>query len=116
MGLRSVFQNAAKTAFKAAGDIPLNCVYRQDRSDDLEEREPVEFPVQVLFGPVDWRVITGGHDVLPGDATATIRAEQMPVQPERGDIIAEPDGATWRVVDFERGMGAILVKLHVRRL
>ena len=116
MGLRALFQNAARTAFKVAGDIPVNCVYRQDRSDALEQTAPVEFPVQVLFGRVDWRMITAGRDVLPGDATATIRAEEMQVRPERGDFITTPTGAKWRVVDFVDGMGEILVNLHVRRL
>ena len=77
MGLRAVFQNAARTAFKVAGDIPLNCVYRQDKSDALEAAEPVEFPIQALFGRVDWRMITEGRDVLPGDATATMLTMKM---------------------------------------
>lgn len=116
MGLRSLFQSAARTAFKAAGDIPLNCVYRQDRSDALEQSAPVEFPVQVLFGRIDWRMITESKDVLPGDVTAMIRAEQMQVRPERGDFITTPAGEKYRVVDFVDGMGEILVNLHVRRL
>ena len=116
MGLRALFQNAAKTAFRVAGDIPLWCTYRQDRSDDLEQTEPVEFQVQALFGRIDWRMITESKDVLPGDVTATIRDEQMQVRPERGDFITTPTGDRYRVIDFIDGMGEILVNLHVRRL
>jgi hypothetical protein len=116
MGLRALFQNAAKTAFRVAGDIPLACVYRQDKSDALSDAAPVEFPIQALFGRVDWRMITEGRDVLPGDATATVRAEEMQVRPERGDTITTPAGAAWRVIDFADGTGEILISLHVRRL
>lgn len=116
MGLRALFQNAARTAFKVAGDIPVMCVYRQDKSDDLEQIEPVEFSVQVLFGRIDWRMVTESKDVLPGDVTAIIRVSEMKVRPERGDTITTLTGDRYRVVDFVDGMGDILVNLHVRRL
>ena len=116
MGLRALFENAAKTAFKVAGDIPVMCIYRQDKSDDLEQIEPVEFSVQVLFGRIDWRMATESKDVLPGDVTAIICASEMKVRPERGDAITTLTGDRYRVIDFVDGMGGILLNLHVRRL
>lgn len=122
MGLRAVFQQAARTAFKAAGDVPVQCVYHQDRSDDLEQRDPVEFPVQALFGKLSWEMTWRfqqehkGLDVLPGDVKATIRAEEMKVRPERGDTVTTAAGDRYRVIDFAYGTGEILVNLHLRRL
>lgn len=124
MGLKSVFQKAAKTAFKAAGDIPQTCIYRQDRSDDLETSESIEFPVRALFGRIAWQQawqsgrqgLFESQDILPGDSTITIRAETMRVAPERGDTITTPSGTVYRVIDKAMSMGEVLLTLHVRAL
>lgn len=123
MGLRGVFQRAARTAFKVAGDVPVTCLYRQDRSDCLEQREPVEFPVQVLFGKLSWemtwkmsRESGEAMDLLPGDVAGTIRLDAMRVVPERGDTITRPDGTVYRVVAKHVGMGDILLTVRLRAL
>ena len=124
MGLRGVFQRAAKTAFKVAGDIPQTCIYRQDRSDELESVAPLEFPVQALFGRLTWEMmwqmsrtpLGDSQDILPGDCTATIRADTMVVTPERGDTLSTLDGRVYRIIAWNRSMGDILYTLHLRTL
>lgn len=121
MGLRGVFKRAAKTAFKVAGDVPVTCLYRQDKSDYLEQREPVEFPVQVLFGKLSWELSwkmsrdtsADAMDLLPGDCAGTIRMDTMQVTPERGDTITHPDGTVYRVVAKHVGMGDILLTVQL---
>ena len=123
MGLRGVFQKAARTAFKVAGDVPVTCTYRQDKSDALEQVEPVEFPVQVLFGKLSWemswkmnRDSGAAMDLLPGDCAGTIRLDTMLVIPERGDTITHPGGTVYRVVAKYVGMGDILLTVQLRAL
>lgn len=121
MGLRSLFQRAAKTAFRVAGDVPVWCTYRQDASDELDSVAPFEFPVQVLFGRLTWEQMIrtplgDSQDILPGDCTATIRSDTMLVTPERGDTLSLLDGTVYRIISWHRSMGDILLTLHLRAM
>lgn len=116
MGLKALFEKAAKTAFRAAGDIPELCTYRQDKSDELAKRPAVSFHVQVLFGKVNYQIVTAFKDIQPGDSLVLIRAAEMQVAPEKGDTITTPSGTVYRVVDQFLGMGEILYNLHLRAM
>ena len=116
MGLRALFEKAAQTAFKVAGDVPVWCMYRQDRSDDLEQDKPVEFAIQVLFGSISQLTINTSEDILPNDCTGTVITQELKVTPERGDRVMTLDGREYRVIDSRVSAANILTWLHLRAL
>jgi hypothetical protein len=114
MGMKSIFQAAAKVAFSVAGDIKKSCTYTQAQDDGINDEEVVSWSIDVLFGEFS-REEKRDLKILPGDVKGTVLFSDMEVEPIRGDeVLVISSDVTFSVFDFSSDPAEATYVLHLR--
>jgi len=105
MGLSNTIQNAAKTAFKAIGDIPLACTYTSkgtpvyNTTTGAYTSTDTDYNgLSILFEDYSAREITeAGGAILSTDQRASIPNVNLTPTPKITDYITDSNSQKWIV-------------------
>ncbi len=114
MGLAKVFQNAARTAMKVAGDLKEYGNYISVTDDGVTDYIEFSLPVEVLLSEIAITAATGSN-IMPGDLYGTVLTSQFTVAPKKGDRLETGTGI-YNVEDFTRDAAKAAYKLHLRTI
>jgi len=114
MGFRKLFQSAAKTAFKVAGDIPLKCTYTTEVDDGITVATSTVLTLSVIFGEFSVEEKATDKNYQPGDVTGSVLGSELTVKPVEGDKVITEDGVEYRVIAYKQDPARAVVKLHLR--
>lgn len=114
MGMKAIFQNAAKTAFALSGDIKVACTYVAEEDDGIDATTGPSATVEVVFG--EFSVMERNNEnVMPGDATGLVLVSSLPVVPKRGHTVTRKDtGMMFSVIDYTADPVGATYRLHLR--
>lgn len=123
MGLADIVQKAAKTAFKAIGDIPLTCTY-------TDKGMPVYDPASGTYSSSDTdytglkfvfenyeanEVSASGGVILTTDQKASIPNLNLTPTPQIKDLITDSDSVVWVIENIKTDPAKALWIFQVRR-
>ena len=119
MSLRTLLKSAAKTAYAAAGDIPVGATYERHALGDYDPaigQQPQVTSVYavdaILYGYNAFEVDDAA--IKPNDQRALIRQGQLPVQPETTDTLII-GGIEWGIVGISQDPAGATWELQLRR-
>lgn len=121
MGLRSLIQNATRTAFNAIGDIPVTATYHHTSwGDDFDPatgmREDTGTDESVSIVLMDFMQREDVVDAFePGDKRGLLRqADLAGGVPDLDDYLVV-SGVTWHIIAFSSDPADATWTLHLRR-
>ncbi len=117
MGLKGVFQSAAKVAMSVAGDIKRACTYTQVVDDGINDVSTTSWPLIVLFGEFSRKERNENENIQPGDVLGVVIYGDMLNRPVRGDKVVEDlAGIEYRVIDSTADPAQATYEIHLRTL
>jgi hypothetical protein len=116
MGLRKVFQSAARVGFKVAGDIVVKCTYTSVVDDGISDSTSTIIPVSVMFGEFSVEEKAADKNYQPGDVFGSVQGSELTVKPKEGDQLVSSDEAEYRVVAYKQDPARAIIKLHLRTI
>ena len=112
--MKEIFQSAAKTAFKLAGNVKVACTYVAEEDNGIDAPTGATGTVEVVFG--EFGVLERANEnVAPGDVTGLVLAHAMPAVPKRGHTVTRTDtGMQYSVVGYAADPAGATYRLHLR--
>lgn len=124
MGLADVIQSAAKTAFKAIGDIPLSCTYTdQGATVYVPATGAYTYPdavdytsLKFLFQDYTTKEIEdAGGVILTTDQKSSIPTLNLTPEPQIKDLITDSDSIVWVVENIKKDAARAVWVFQVRK-
>ena len=124
MGLNTVFQNAAKTAFGIFKDVAVSARYESvatttyDASAGVVSTHSFTRMVSVIFTTYK-RSLVDGDRIKPQDVKALILPTGLPAVPRANDtfhVVEAGCSTTYRVIDTKRDPALALYIMQARKL
>jgi len=124
MGLADVVQKAAKTVFKAIGNIPLTCTYTDQGASVYDPAtggytypDVVEYTgLKFLFEDFTAKEIEdAGGVILSTDQKASIPQLNLTPTPQIKDLITDSDSVVWAIENIEKDSARALWVFQVRK-
>lgn len=116
MGFRAIFQQAAKTAFKVAGDLIVPCVYEATVDTGFDETQIKTSNPDVLFGQFSMRERENNPSIQFGDVSGLIMTAGITAVPKDGDKLTDPSGVMYWVVAYTSDPAGATYRLHLRKI
>lgn len=115
MGLRNLFQSAAKTAFKVAGDVVIKGIYTSNIDDGINAATSKVTAISVLFGEFSVEEKAANKNYQPGDVVGLVLGNELNDKPIEGDkLVVESN--EYRVVAYSHDPARAVLKLHLRTI
>jgi hypothetical protein len=119
MGMRKVFQNAAVTAMKVAGDITRPATYREETDNGFGDVEKLEKPCKIIFDEItdkeasrySFASLIQMKDKIGMIATANI---SVPINTQ--NKIVDEFGVVWTIVAKDEDAADALYVLLLRKV
>lgn len=124
MGLADVIQKAAKTAFKAIGNIPLVCTYTDQGTSVYDPAtgtyiypDAVDYTsLKFLFADYSAEEITNsGGVILATDQKSSIPTLNLTPEPQIKDIITDSDSIVWVIETIKKDAARALWTFQIRK-
>jgi hypothetical protein len=123
MGLANTIQKAAKTAFKAIGDIPLVCTYTSKgartytaATGAITSTDTAYTLLKILFEDYTAKeIMDSGGVILKTDQKASIPNLNLTPTPKRTDFITDSASKKWTIEDVMLDAARALWVFQVRR-
>jgi hypothetical protein len=116
MGLSRIFQKAAKTAFKAAGDLPKSVTYREVVDDGFSPKVETDYPAKMLFESLtenSRKSYSFADKVQPNDYVGLIPSLEITTDPKVGSLIIQ-GAVTYNIIARDRDAAGALYVLLLR--
>ena len=114
MGMREIMQNAALTAFKAAGNLIVLATYVSITDDGLSASNTVIFTLQLLPGEFSIRERNDNENIQAGDIIGMVLTNELSIEPKEGDEVTF-GLKNYRVVTYSTDAAGATKKLHLRK-
>jgi len=103
MGLKSIFQKAAKTAFKVADDVKIEVIFKSVVDNGIDDPEINQNPVDAIrmeFEAIDYRELSFKSLIQPYDYKLIILQENLPSVDTNDKILI--DNIEYSIVGFDK--------------
>ncbi len=119
MGLKEIFQNAARTAINATGNVPETCTYHELAYDEKGQATGADATTIIGLRAIREALSVDKVDnstVLANDRLYLVAALDMgDVVPGEDDLVEFADGSVWTIKRVETDAAGATHLLQVRR-
>jgi hypothetical protein len=120
MSLRAIAENATRTGFKVAGDIPVTCSVTRTTgqtydpvTDTYTGGTATDYEFEGIMS-TDTRQFREGSTVQAGDMRLMVRQAEVEITPELGETVTV-DGTDWQIVNYMQDAAGATYRMQVRR-